>query len=85
MCQHEKLDGTGHPFGYKVDNLSVPAQILAVCDIFQAIVQDRPYRPGMDKEQAIAILDKESKSGKINIDVVNIIKNDMDYFYQQAS
>jgi putative nucleotidyltransferase with HDIG domain len=56
---HEKLDGTGYPFGTTADGLDLPARILVVSDIYDALISDRPYRKGMTEEQASAILDRE--------------------------
>ncbi len=56
---HEKLDGSGYPFGASADSLDLPARILVVCDIYDALTSDRPYRSGMTEEQASAILDRE--------------------------
>ena len=44
---HEAPGGTGYPFHLHGENLDIEARILRVADIFQAIVQDRPYRKGM--------------------------------------
>ena len=56
---HEKLDGTGYPFGIAGDGIDLPARILVVSDIYDALTSDRPYRRGMSEEQASAILDRE--------------------------
>jgi putative nucleotidyltransferase with HDIG domain len=57
---HEKLDGSGYPWGLRGDALDEPSRILAVADIYEALSADRPYRAGMSFEQAMAILRKES-------------------------
>jgi putative nucleotidyltransferase with HDIG domain len=54
---HEKLDGTGYPFGLKDDALHIEARILAVADIYHAMTQDRVYRKGMRIDKAIGIID----------------------------
>lgn len=41
---HEKLDGTGYPYNRKSDNIHYYAKILAVCDVYDALTSDRPYR-----------------------------------------
>lgn len=41
---HEKLDGTGYPYGKKGNNISPYAKILTVCDVYDALTSDRPYR-----------------------------------------
>ncbi|MGI8910334.1 MAG: HD-GYP domain-containing protein [Rubrobacteraceae bacterium] len=57
---HEKLDGSGYHRGLTGDDLNGPARMLAVADIFDALSQDRPYRPAMPMEKVFSILDKES-------------------------
>jgi len=51
---HEKLDGSGYPFGLKVDAILPEAKILAVADIVEAMASDRPYRPKLGLEIALA-------------------------------
>lgn len=41
---HEKLDGTGYPYGRKAENISLYGKILAVCDVYDALTSDRAYR-----------------------------------------
>jgi HD-GYP domain-containing protein (c-di-GMP phosphodiesterase class II) len=53
---HEHLDGSGYPFHLKGEQLSVGSRILAVADIYTALTEDRPYRPGMDPEDAVGLL-----------------------------
>ena len=52
-CHHEEPDGSGYPFHLVADATPLPARILRVADIFQAMVQERPYRQGMD-DSAVA-------------------------------
>lgn len=53
---HEKLDGSGYPWGVGGDELHSEARVLAVADIYEALTADRPYRAGMAPEAALAIL-----------------------------
>lgn len=41
---HEKLDGTGYPYGRKADNIHSYGKILAVCDVYDALTSDRSYK-----------------------------------------
>ena len=41
---HEKLDGTGYPYGRTANNISYYAKVLSVCDVYDALTSDRPYR-----------------------------------------
>ncbi len=53
---HENWDGTGYPDGLKGTDIPLGARILSVVDCFDALTSDRPYRPRMTDEQALAIL-----------------------------
>ena len=66
---HEKLDGTGYPMGLKGDEIPLEARIIAVADVFHALVSDRPYRKGMSLEKACAIL-KEGAGKHLDADLV---------------
>lgn len=60
---HEKLNGTGYPNGLNASHLSLEARILAVCDIYQALSEDRPYRKGLSLDESFSILnDMASKN-----------------------
>jgi len=53
---HENWDGTGYPAGIKTTAIPIGARILAVVDCFDALTSDRPYRPKLSDEDALAIL-----------------------------
>jgi diguanylate cyclase (GGDEF)-like protein len=53
---HENWDGTGYPAGIKGTAIPIGARILAVIDCFDALTSDRPYRPRLSDEEALAIL-----------------------------
>ncbi|PLX19899.1 MAG: phosphohydrolase, partial [Candidatus Muiribacterium halophilum] len=73
---HEKLNGTGYPFHYKVDKLALGSRIMAVADVFVAISEDRPYRDGMKEQQALNVLDSMEKADQIDSKVVKCLKED---------
>jgi cyclic di-GMP phosphodiesterase len=60
---HERLDGSGYPDGLRGDEIPLLAQIMAVVDVFDAIGSDRPYRPAMPLDQALAEIDGEVRRG----------------------
>lgn len=70
---HEKLNGQGYPFHLKAHSLSLGSRIMAVADIFTAITEDRPYRMGMPKEQAISILKGMVKNGDLSTLVCSLL------------
>ena len=53
---HERLDGTGYPNGLKGDEISMGGRILAVADVVDAMSMQRPYRPGLGIDAALAEL-----------------------------
>ncbi|HYY57247.1 MAG TPA: diguanylate cyclase [Pyrinomonadaceae bacterium] len=53
---HEQWDGHGYPDGLKGDQIPMTARILAVVDCFDSVREDRPYRRGMTREEAGALL-----------------------------
>jgi len=52
----EKWDGSGYPDGLKGDDIPLGARILAVCDAFSAITDDRPYKKARSRENGLAEL-----------------------------
>ena len=56
LHHHEKFDGTGYPDRLAGDAIPLDGRILAVCDAYDAMTSDRPYRQGMAQEKAEAIL-----------------------------
>jgi HD-GYP domain-containing protein (c-di-GMP phosphodiesterase class II) len=56
---HERLDGTGYPYGLDGEAISIFARIGAVADVFDALTTDRPYRQGFTIDESMSILLKE--------------------------
>jgi HD-GYP domain-containing protein (c-di-GMP phosphodiesterase class II) len=59
-CHHERLDGKGYFRGLAAESLGLSARIVAVADVFEAMTSERPYRPAMTQERALAIMRKSS-------------------------
>ena len=71
---HEKLDGTGYPFGKTGAELNEPERIMACVDIYQALTESRPYKSGMTHEKACAILEDMAGKGWIDAGITEKIK-----------
>ena len=56
LCHHEKWTGGGYPDGLAGDAIPLPARIVAVCDVYDALVNDRVYRKALPEEKALAII-----------------------------
>jgi HD-GYP domain len=71
ICQwasnhHEKLDGSGYPFGKKAPELDFNSRLLACLDLYQAISEERPYHPGRSHVDTMRILYEMAGMGKID-------------------
>jgi HD-GYP domain-containing protein (c-di-GMP phosphodiesterase class II) len=70
-AHHEMMDGSGYPRGIKGDAIPAQSRILAVCDIFDALIaSDRPYKKALRAERALEILREEGERGKLDPDLV---------------
>jgi PAS domain S-box-containing protein len=56
LQHHERLDGSGYPDGLRGDDILLEARVMAVADVYEAMISHRPYRPGLPAEAAIAEL-----------------------------
>jgi HD-GYP domain-containing protein (c-di-GMP phosphodiesterase class II) len=55
-AHHERLDGSGYPRGLAGDELTLPMRVLAVADVYEALVSDRPYRPAYYSDDAVELI-----------------------------
>ena len=67
---HEKLDGTGYPFGKKGSELDFNARIIACLDIYQAVSESRPYHGARSHEETMPILFGMAEKGFIDAKIV---------------
>lgn len=72
---HEHLDGTGYPFGLAAPQISWRTRCVTVCDVLSALIEDRPYRPAMGRNEAFAILAEMAEAGKIDADIVETLRS----------
>lgn len=70
LYHHEKLDGTGYPHGLIGNAIPLFAQIIAVCDVFDALTTDRTYREHFHTYDALKLI-KSDMSHQLNIKYVN--------------
>src|SRR5690606_37008692 len=53
LHHHEKFDGSGYPHGLQGDGISLQARMGALCDVYDAVTSDRPYKKGWNPAEAI--------------------------------
>jgi HD-GYP domain-containing protein (c-di-GMP phosphodiesterase class II) len=70
---HEKLDGTGYPRALKSESIPVPAKMMTISDIYDALTaSDRPYKKAVPVDKALDIIGSEVKAGKCDADLFRI-------------
>lgn len=67
LYHHENYDGSGYPFNLRGEEIPLGARILRVCDVFAALIADRPYRKAFDINTAIRLLIDEVKNFDMRI------------------
>ncbi len=70
---HEKLDGSGYPFGYTAEKLDKNSRLLACLDIYQALTENRPYKKVMSHEESMIILRKMGSLGQLDMNIIEDI------------
>lgn len=56
LYHHEKWDGSGYPFGLKMDEIPVSARIMAIADVYDALTTERSYKKAFSHEEAVRII-----------------------------
>ncbi|MEM7653832.1 MAG: HD domain-containing phosphohydrolase, partial [Pseudomonadota bacterium] len=70
---HEKMDGTGYPKVLTRDQLSVPARMMAIADIFEALTAaDRPYKKPKPLSESVGILKKMAEENHIDTELFEL-------------
>ncbi len=70
---HERMDGKGYPKGLTRDQMSIPARIMGVADIFEALTaKDRPYKKAKTLSESLTILGRMALDNHIDPDVFNL-------------
>jgi len=73
LYHHERMDGKGYPKGLTRDQMSVPARVMGIADIFEALTaRDRPYKPAKTLSESLRILGFMKRDGHIDPDLFDI-------------
>lgn len=72
---HERMDGGGYPKGLTGAQMSIPARIMAIADVYEALTaSDRPYKSAKTAEETFFIMDKMANTGHLDPDLYAILK-----------
>lgn len=67
---HERMDGSGYPDGLRGESIPLPARILQIADVYDALTKGRPYREALSSEEALEILRREAAQGWLDAALV---------------
>ncbi len=76
LYHHERYDGKGYPLGIKGEEIPLGSRIIAIADVYEALISDRPYRKAFSKKKALAIIEEgigtqfDPKIAKIFLQVI---------------
>jgi putative two-component system response regulator len=74
LTHHEKWDGSGYPKGLRGEDIPLVGRIVAICDVFDALTSERPYKNAWSDEEAMAFL-TENSGGHFDPKMVTLFKN----------
>jgi DNA-binding CsgD family transcriptional regulator len=73
VLHHERMDGSGYPRGLYGDAIPLTGRILAAADVYQALLEDRPYRPRLSPERAASELRAQVTSRRLDSDAAELV------------
>ena len=78
----ERLDGSGYPFHVGEDDLPLGARLMAVADVFTGITENRPYRKGMTREEALGVLHGMAAKGELDARLIALLEINYDAIHR---
>jgi putative nucleotidyltransferase with HDIG domain len=82
---HEYISGEGYPFHLHREQLPREARIITIADVFQALVQERPYRSSAEPKKVQSTLDEMGSSKKLDPDLVAFVNQNIENCWQVAT
>lgn len=77
LTHHERWDGNGYPQGLSGDDIPLEGRIVAVADVFDALLSDRCYRPALPVEEAVAVIG-DGRATHFDPQVVDLLLDHLD-------
>lgn len=72
LCHHERWDGSGYPFGLKERQIPLSAQVVALADVYDALISVRPYKEALSHEQAMSMI-SEGQCGAFSPEMIRVL------------
>jgi len=83
VYHHEKWDGTGYPYGIAGEEIPLPARLMAIIDVYDALTSERPYKKPFTHEEAVNII-KEGRSSHFDPALTDLFSAISDRFKSNA-
>ena len=58
LQHHENWDGSGYPHGLSGEDIAIESRIVSICDVYDALRDDRPYRSGISHDEAVRVIER---------------------------
>jgi putative two-component system response regulator len=81
LQHHEKIDGTGYPYGLKGNEIHIYAKIVAIADVFDALTSKRVYKPALDLDVALKIM-KDGSNTHFDSKLLDLFLNNLNDFLE---
>ena len=75
---HERLDGSGYPFHFSAPQLGLGCRILTIADVFTALVENRPYRACLSRQETMDVFHNMTARGWLDADLVQTLYGNFD-------
>lgn len=75
---HERMDGSGYPDNLVADDILVQSRLMSIVDIYDAVTQERHYKPANTRSEAMKILTTEADQGRLDGDLVQFFLKNID-------
>ncbi|XXJ18661.1 HD-GYP domain-containing protein [Desulfovibrio caledoniensis] len=75
---HERMDGSGYPDGLKGEDILLQSRLMAIVDIYDAVTQERHYKPAYTRSEAMKILGREVEEGKLDSELTDFFLNNIE-------
>jgi putative two-component system response regulator len=83
LSHHEKWDGSGYPQGLSAHQIPVSARLMAIADVYDALISDRIYKAGVPHDEAVAII-FQGRASHFDPDMVDVFIEIQDDFHAIA-
>ena len=79
LCHHERWDGSGYPRGLRGEEIPIGGRVTAICDVFDALLSDRPYKKAWPLEEVIEEI-KRSSGTHFDPELVKVFLENINIF-----